>query len=64
MNILETEKDNGGCRCQAYMLTGNMYEIDPVCKSSDYHEQFLEDLKNETEKELVYRNIKNSNMLS
>jgi PqqA peptide cyclase len=63
-NRLETEKDNGGCRCQAYMLTGNMYEIDPVCKSSDYHGKFLEDLKNETENELVYRNIKNSNKLS
>ena len=34
----EKSKDFGGCRCQAYMLTGDMYKTDPVCsKSPDHH---------------------------
>ncbi len=34
----EKEKDFGGCRCQAFMLTGDMYKTDPVCdKSTDHH---------------------------
>lgn len=34
----EKENDHGGCRCQAYMLTGDMYRADPVCsKSGDHH---------------------------
>ena len=30
--------DFGGCRCQAYMLTGNAPEADPVCHLSPRHE--------------------------
>ena len=30
--------DFGGCRCQAYMLTGNAREADPVCHLSPRHE--------------------------
>lgn len=34
----EKEKDFGGCRCQAFMMTGDMYKTDPVCsKSPDHH---------------------------
>jgi pyrroloquinoline quinone biosynthesis protein E len=34
----EKDKDFGGCRCQAYLLTGDMYKTDPVCsKSPDKH---------------------------
>jgi pyrroloquinoline quinone biosynthesis protein E len=34
----EKDKDFGGCRCQAYLLTGDMYKTDPVCsKSPDHH---------------------------
>ncbi|WP_420935099.1 pyrroloquinoline quinone biosynthesis protein PqqE [Alteromonas sp. A081] len=34
----EKDKDFGGCRCQAFMLTGDMYKTDPVCsKSPDHH---------------------------
>jgi pyrroloquinoline quinone biosynthesis protein E len=37
-NCDEKDKDFGGCRCQAYMLTGDMYAADPVCaKSSQHH---------------------------
>ena len=30
--------DFGGCRCQAFMLTGNASEADPVCHLSPHHE--------------------------
>ncbi|NOR79542.1 MAG: pyrroloquinoline quinone biosynthesis protein PqqE, partial [Methyloprofundus sp.] len=30
----EKDKDFGGCRCQAYILTGDMYKTDPVCSKS------------------------------
>jgi pyrroloquinoline quinone biosynthesis protein E len=30
----EKDKDFGGCRCQAYLLTGDMYKTDPVCSKS------------------------------
>ena len=32
------EIDFGGCRCQAYLLTGDVNEIDPVCRYSPSHE--------------------------
>lgn len=31
------EVDFGGCRCQAYLLTGNANAIDPVCRYSPSH---------------------------
>jgi pyrroloquinoline quinone biosynthesis protein E len=34
----EKEKDFGGCRCQAFMLTGDAAAADPVCSKSPYHE--------------------------
>lgn len=34
----DKDKDHGGCRCQAFMLTGNPDATDPVCpKSPDHH---------------------------
>lgn len=33
----EKTKDFGGCRCQAYMLTGDMHAADPVCAKSPSH---------------------------
>lgn len=53
------EKDLGGCRCQAFLLTGDAREADPVCKLSSYHytvEEKLEKSSHNTHKELVYRN--------
>ena len=58
-------EDFGGCRCQAYMLTGNMYATDPVCKFSPKYPKLLEHvdrinkIKPDIDK-LVYRNMKNS----
>jgi pyrroloquinoline quinone biosynthesis protein E len=33
----EKTKDFGGCRCQAYLLTGNPANADPVCDLSPHH---------------------------
>jgi PqqA peptide cyclase len=34
----ERDKDFGGCRCQAYLLTGDPDNADPVCELSPHHE--------------------------
>ena len=58
-------EDYGGCRCQAYMLTGNMYATDPVCKLSPKylglikHIERINKVKPDINK-LEYRNMKNS----
>jgi hypothetical protein len=33
----ERTVDHGGCRCQAYLLTGNTSAADPVCSKSEHH---------------------------
>jgi pyrroloquinoline quinone biosynthesis protein E len=33
----ERTKDFGGCRCQAYLLTGDADNADPVCELSPHH---------------------------
>jgi len=37
----EMEKDFGGCRCQAYLLTGDATQADPVCSKSAHHGKIL-----------------------
>jgi pyrroloquinoline quinone biosynthesis protein E len=32
----EKEKDFGGCRCQAFLLTGDASNTDPVCAKSPH----------------------------
>lgn len=66
----EKEKDVGGCRCQAYILTGDMYKTDPVCsKSPDHHviQDALDSAEKSAlsanEKPLIFRNSKNSKKL-
>ncbi len=68
----EKTKDFGGCRCQAFMLTGDARNADPVCDKSPHHQQLLDDVNRinalaeqefaETveEKPLIFRNMKNS----
>jgi pyrroloquinoline quinone biosynthesis protein E len=63
----EKEKDFGGCRCQAYLLTGDMYATDPVCSKSPKHAVIDEAINSARqsalsieEKPLVFRNSKNS----
>lgn len=67
----EKEKDFGGCRCQAYLLTGDMYATDPVCsKSTNRHviDEAIASARTATfsdnEKPLIFRNSKNSKLLS
>jgi PqqA peptide cyclase len=69
----EKEKDFGGCRCQAYMLTGDATNADPVCDKSPHHEKLHDDVerigklanqKNDDAKPLIFRNMKNSKKLS
>lgn len=63
----EKEKDFGGCRCQAYLLTGDMYNTDPVCSKSP-NRQVIQDAITSAkaaalapgEKPLIFRNSKNS----
>jgi pyrroloquinoline quinone biosynthesis protein E len=33
----EKSRDFGGCRCQAYLLTGDAANADPVCDLSPHH---------------------------
>jgi len=37
----EKERDFGGCRCQAFMLTGEAANADPVCSKSAHHGKIL-----------------------
>ena len=68
----EKEKDFGGCRCQAFMMTGDAANTDPVCDKSPNHQALLDDverigklaeqesMQTTEEKPLVFRNMKNS----
>ncbi|MGZ8219720.1 pyrroloquinoline quinone biosynthesis protein PqqE [Methylomagnum sp.] len=67
----EKAKDFGGCRCQAYLLTGDMNATDPVCSLSpqrsavaDAIEGARGDYERPQHKPLVFRNSRNSKALS
>jgi pyrroloquinoline quinone biosynthesis protein E len=65
----ERTKDFGGCRCQAYLLTGDPANADPVCDLSPHHNRVLEAIEQAGRttiepKPLVFRNPKNSRMIS
>ena len=64
----DKERDYGGCRCQAFMLTGDAKNADPVCGKSPYH-YLIEEARVNSEtptpfEELRFRNPKNSKLLS
>ncbi|ENU09256.1 pyrroloquinoline quinone biosynthesis protein PqqE [Acinetobacter calcoaceticus] len=64
----DKDRDFGGCRCQAYMLTGDAANADPVCGKSPYH-QMIEQARTESHvaaplQQLVFRNSRNSKSLS
>ncbi|MBC8095090.1 MAG: pyrroloquinoline quinone biosynthesis protein PqqE [Akkermansiaceae bacterium] len=53
------EIDFGGCRCQAFLLTGDATATDPVCSLSPAHsliQQALLEAESQTTDELIYRN--------
>jgi len=69
----EKEKDLGGCRCQAYMLTGDAANADPVCDKSPQHQKVVDVVEHVNAlagdpgfeaKPLVFRNMKNSRRIS
>jgi pyrroloquinoline quinone biosynthesis protein E len=66
----EKTKDFGGCRCQAFLMTGDMNATDPVCSLSPKRSVVTEAIeeaatasKTLTQKPLVFRNSKNSKLL-
>ena len=68
----EKEKDLGGCRCQAFMLTGDAANADPVCSKSPHHQALVDTVEGIgkiagtpelEEKPVLFRNMKNSKML-
>ena len=65
----ERFKDFGGCRCQAYMLTGDPVNTDPVCSLSPHHDivvdatQTARDDADGASKQMVFRNFQNSKLL-
>jgi pyrroloquinoline quinone biosynthesis protein E len=67
----EKVKDYGGCRCQAYLLTGDQYAADPVCGLSPHRSAIADAIENARadqqrgqSKPLVFRNSRNSKALS
>ena len=67
----EREKDFGGCRCQAYLLTGDPANTDPVCTLSP-HRYLIEQALSEVEEgsvrvsadELMFRNPRNARQMA
>jgi PqqA peptide cyclase len=69
----EKTRDFGGCRCQAYLMTGDAANADPVCDLSPYHHLVTEATARADrrataapppeEKPLVFRTPRNSSTL-
>jgi pyrroloquinoline quinone biosynthesis protein E len=65
----EKTKDFGGCRCQAYLLLGNMNATDPVCGLSpsratvDAAVTSARLANDGTSQPLIFRNSRNSRAL-
>jgi len=68
----EKENDYGGCRCQAFMLTGDATNADPVCDLSPHHALVTAVVEKAqqapgrpmTVQPIVFRDDKNSRRLS
>lgn len=65
----EKEKDFGGCRCQAFMLTGDASNADPVCSKSEQHGIILQareeaEHATQTIEQLAFRNERNSRLIA
>jgi len=67
----EKEKDLGGCRCQAFMLTGDAANADPICALSPHHHVVTEVVDRAQNPEpavkvhpIVFRDDRNSRRLS
>jgi pyrroloquinoline quinone biosynthesis protein E len=66
----ERHRDFGGCRCQAYLMTGDATNTDPVCELSPHHAlvtdavQRAESATSNNERPLTFRSRENSAKLS
>ncbi|HUF20323.1 MAG TPA: pyrroloquinoline quinone biosynthesis protein PqqE, partial [Burkholderiales bacterium] len=69
----EKEIDFGGCHCQAFMLTGDPANADPVCDKSPYHHLVTEEVERaqkpqmpaaEVKPVILFRDDKNSRALA
>ncbi|MGH8310682.1 MAG: pyrroloquinoline quinone biosynthesis protein PqqE, partial [Steroidobacteraceae bacterium] len=65
----EKTKDFGGCRCQAFLLTGDAANADPVCDLSPHHHLVTEAIERAAqpyvvEKPVLFRDRRNSRALS
>jgi pyrroloquinoline quinone biosynthesis protein E len=61
------EIDFGGCRCQAFLLTGDATVTDPACSLSPRHNliaQAMAEAHNPTDSELIYRTNERSSRLT
>ena len=65
----ERFQDFGGCRCQAFQLSGDAANADPVCSLSPHHDRVLEAVEAANrdaaagaaeERPLVFRNVHNA----
>lgn len=71
-NCPEKEIDLGGCRCQAFMLSGDAANADPVCDKSGFHHRVEEavdyaqipDAQRVEVKPLIFRDTRASRLLS
>jgi pyrroloquinoline quinone biosynthesis protein E len=68
----EKTRDFGGCRCQAYLMTGDPANADPVCAKSPHHHLVDEAITQATmqaasqgadTQPLLFRNPQNSKLL-
>jgi pyrroloquinoline quinone biosynthesis protein E len=67
----EKSRDFGGCRCQAYLLTGEATNADPVCSLSPDHDRVLDAINSaasqpqqQKEQAVIFRNPENSRRYS
>jgi pyrroloquinoline quinone biosynthesis protein E len=66
----EKTKDFGGCRCQAYLMTGDAANADPVCDLSPHHHLVTEAVARadrpyvEEKPVLIFRDARNSRTIS
>jgi pyrroloquinoline quinone biosynthesis protein E len=66
----EKTTDAGGCRCQAYLLTGDPANTDPICDKSPMHEKVINVVREAAsrrdpdEQPIMFRNDANSRLLS
>ena len=64
----EKAKDFGGCRCQAYLLTGDPANADPVCDLSPHHQVVVDAVQQARQpkvemKPILFRDDRNSRKL-